>query len=241
VLLYDPTKGETAQTANLATTLAKQGVALAPRPPPAPQQVLDAAFQRALERVSSVDPSLTEAFSAMLRRSKSNANNDNGKGGSSSSSARKQDNEESERTLAQALAALSGLSHLQPPRSLLTADQNDRTVRVWRTKDEEAMKKAKSMQVEAEPTSVEPTVEEKDAKKGAKKKTTAAAASKATAKQSSKSSNDDEFTVEEEVNEEEEGSRDQQSATVAANDDLPNVVRPAEVTKLVKTLGLGKV
>jgi uncharacterized protein (UPF0179 family) len=123
----------------------------------------------------------------------------------------------------------------------LTADQNDRTVRVWRTKDEEAMKKAKSMQVEAEPTSVEPTVEEKDAKKGAKKKTTAAAASKATAKQSSKSSNDDEFTVEEEVNEEEEGSRDQQSATVAANDDLPNVVRPAEVTKLVKTLGLGKV
>jgi len=229
VLLYDPTKGETAQTANLAATLAKQGVHLAPRPPPAPQQVLDAAFQRALERASSVDPALSEAFITMLRRSRAT-----GAGASIVA------DEKSELALAQALAALSGLFKLQPPRSLLTADQNDRTVRVWRTNDEEALKQAKIMAVEVEMQApVETEVEEKDAKKSKKKG--AAAAPKASSKLSSKSSNGGEFTVVEE-DEEAEGQDGPNSAAAGVNDDGPsNLVRPAEVTRLVKALGLGKV
>lgn len=149
--------------------------------------------------------------------------------------------EKSELALAQALAALSGLSQLQPPRSLLTADQNDRTVRVWRTKDEEALKQAKTMEAAAEvETPGETDVEAREAKKSTKK---GAATPKASSKLSSQSSNGgDTFTVVEEDEEAEESQDEPNSVAVGANNgDSPNVVRPAEVTRLVKALGLGKV
>lgn len=135
--LYDPTAGET----KLLPQLAKgAGVEITVVSPPSPEQTMQAAVARAVERSCEVhEGDLVAFFKSRIPAAVENmrahpstaallsVGNDErgGRGGVSAS-----DDRLTELLLARALAALSGLGSLAPARSLLTADAAQRTVLV---------------------------------------------------------------------------------------------------------------
>lgn len=130
IVLYDRTQGE-------STTLNKLGeemkdlhsIVIMPRQLPSPCEVMDASYERVMRLCTDFGtgtPNLVRYFAGKLSdEMKANT-------GGTITSASSNDNEMFLiHRLATAMASLSGLDDVVPPRSLLTADSGDRTIRVW--------------------------------------------------------------------------------------------------------------
>jgi superfamily II DNA/RNA helicase len=123
IILYDPAAGE----GKLLPELEKEldhcfGIHIQPRSLPSPSEVMEASYIRAkrvCEDVAAGDDNFLSYFRGKVESELVH-------------SASSHDREEAlMMRLAAAMAALSGLGGAVTPRSLLTADTRDRTVRVW--------------------------------------------------------------------------------------------------------------
>ena len=128
IMFYDRFQGEGNTLKDLQDEMLRlRGVEILPKALPSPGEVMESLYHRALQRCMKFDEEgktdLVQYFENRLM-----------KGGdlleqSDSGSIRTEAN--LIRRLAAAMAALSGLEDVVPPRSLLTANPSDRTIRVW--------------------------------------------------------------------------------------------------------------
>ena len=134
ILLFDRFQGEASTLSKLQREMeAMKGIAIVPRQLPSPSDVMKASYDRAFRRCEEFgnrenSQSLVQYFIDGLSRDLH------------SSGGNEMTTSDRERLLLQrcatAMAALSGLEEAVPPRSLLTADPRDRTVRVWNNSSE---------------------------------------------------------------------------------------------------------
>ena len=121
ILFYDSSVGERSTMTKLKEEMKRiKDVDILPRPLPTPNEVMDASFNRAIVRCQGFRNEITDE---LVQYFKDRLTED---GISSDAS----DNVLLDR-LACAMAALSGLPQAVRARSLLTADQRDRTIRIW--------------------------------------------------------------------------------------------------------------
>ena len=121
ILFYDSSVGERSTMTKLKEEMKRiKDVDILPRPLPTPNEVMDASFNRAIVRCQGFRNERTDE---LVQYFKDRLTED---GISSDAS----DNVLLDR-LACAMAALSGLPQAVRARSLLTADQRDRTIRIW--------------------------------------------------------------------------------------------------------------
>eukprot|EP00956_Cyclotella_meneghiniana_P012835 scaffold18279_cov54-Cyclotella_meneghiniana.AAC.2 len=121
ILFYDSSVGERSTMTNLKEEMKRiKDVDILPRPLPTPNEVMDASFNRAIVQCQGFRNEITDE---LVQYFKDRLTED---GISSDAS----DNVLLDR-LACAMAALSGLPQAVRARSLLTADQRDRTIRIW--------------------------------------------------------------------------------------------------------------
>lgn len=128
IMLYDRFQGEGNTLKDLQDEMLRlRDVEILPKALPSPGDVMDALYHRALQRCTKFDEEgkadLVQYFENRLM-----------KGGDlleHSDSGSIQTEAMLIRRLAAAMAALSGLEDVVPPRSLLTANPSDRTIRVW--------------------------------------------------------------------------------------------------------------
>jgi len=125
ILLYDRSQGEGTTLPKLQEEL--QAIEIMPRQLPSPSEVMEASYNRAFRRCEQFGgregtQSLVKYFADRLSE---DLTSDEFQVGT---------NEREMiiiQRLATAMAALSGLDEAVPPRSLLTSDPRDRTIRVW--------------------------------------------------------------------------------------------------------------
>jgi hypothetical protein len=128
-MLYDRFQGEGSTLKDLQDEMLRlRGVEILPKALPSPGEVMESLYHRALQRCMKFDEEgktdLVQYFENRLM-----------KGGDlleHSDSGSIQTEAMLIRRLAAAMAALSGLEDVVPPRSLLTANPSDRTIRVWK-------------------------------------------------------------------------------------------------------------
>lgn len=127
VTLYDPSEGEWKLIPNLQQDLLSNfGIEMKPKPLPSPSSVMEASYNRARAGCNnkSSDKDLHSYFMEKLS--------------SEMDEVPKEEREEYLLSnLAAAMASLSGLDSVVTPRSLLTADSADRTIRVWSEEDKD--------------------------------------------------------------------------------------------------------
>ena len=138
IVLYDGSQGERTTLMKLQEEMKKlKGVDIMARQLPSPGEVMDASYSRAFahceEFVSrqAVDGSSSDGAQLLVQYFADRLTED-----LSSSEPTNEREEALMQRLATAMAALSGLDGAVPPRSLLTADPRDRTIRVWNDSDE---------------------------------------------------------------------------------------------------------
>lgn len=100
----------------------KKGVDIMPRSLPSPREIMDASYDRAFSRCKEFENESTQDLVQYFRDRLVEDQVAGTEAGSESNLVDK---------LACAMAALSGLPEAVRPRSLLTADPRDRTIRVW--------------------------------------------------------------------------------------------------------------
>jgi superfamily II DNA/RNA helicase len=129
IVLYDRTQGESTTLNKLREEMKDlHSIVIMPRQLPSPCEVMDASYERVMRLCTDFGTGtkgLVRYFAGKLS-DEMKANNNEMTTASSS------DNEMFLiHRLATAMASLSGLDDVVPPRSLLTADPGDRTIRVW--------------------------------------------------------------------------------------------------------------
>ena len=126
-MLYDRSQGEAATLAKLQVEMDRlHGIEIMTRSLPSPKEVMEASYERAVSRCVGFEErkadgdgqSLVQYFADRLSQDLE-------------ASGEGESEEKLVHRLAAAMAALSGLDGVVPPRSLLTADPRDRTIRVW--------------------------------------------------------------------------------------------------------------
>ena len=133
ILLYDRSQGEGSTLKGLQDEMIRlRGAEILPKTLPSPGEVMNAAYQRALQRFEKFDKEgegydrekqdLVQYFENRLMKDVLVEHSDSGPSQTESLLMKR---------LAAAMAALSGLEEIVPPRSLLTANPSDRTIRVW--------------------------------------------------------------------------------------------------------------
>jgi len=135
ILLYDRSQGEGTTLPKLQEEMENlQGIQIKPRKLPSPSEVMEASYDRAFRRCEEFGSSegahgLVRYFADRLSEDMSDSVERSAEDGAN--------NKESllMHRLATAMAALSGLEEVVPPRSLLTSNPKDRTIRVWRNDD----------------------------------------------------------------------------------------------------------
>lgn len=130
ILLFDRSQGEGATLPKLQAEMKEmKGLEITPRQLPSPSEVMQASCDRAFRRCEDFGgrdgtQSLVQYFADRLAQELAS----DGEDGTTTN--------EKERLLLQrcatAMAALSGLEEAVPPRSLLTSDPRDRTLRAWK-------------------------------------------------------------------------------------------------------------
>lgn len=140
ITLYDGSQGERTTLMKLQEEMKDlKNVDIMPRQLPSPSEVMAASYERAFSRCEEFErvqtgggsgggeQSLVQYFADRLSRDLN----------SSDETMSTDDREQFlMRRLSMAMAALSGLDGVVPPRSLLTADPRDRTIRVWNDSNE---------------------------------------------------------------------------------------------------------
>jgi superfamily II DNA/RNA helicase len=132
IILYDRSQGEGTTLKGLQDEMIRlRGVEILPKTLPSPGEVMNAAYHRALQRFEKFDKEgednrekqdLVQYFEKRLMKDILFEHSDSGPSQTESLLMTR---------LAAAMAALSGLEDVVPPRSLLTANPSDRTIRVW--------------------------------------------------------------------------------------------------------------
>jgi len=133
IILYDRSQGEGTTLKGLQDEMIRlRGVEILPKTLPSPGDVMNAAYHRALQRFEKFDKEgednrdkqeLVQYFQKRLMKDILFEHSDSGPSQTVSLLMMR---------LAAAMAALSGLEEVVPPRSLLTANPADRTIRVWK-------------------------------------------------------------------------------------------------------------
>lgn len=127
VVLYDRSQGEATTLEKLQDDMDRlHGVEITPRQLPSPSEVMDASYDRVLRLCEGFEgPDKADNTQPLVRYFADKLSRD------LTASVDPSENESLLiHRLAAAMAALSGLDNAVPPRSLLTADPRDRTVRV---------------------------------------------------------------------------------------------------------------
>ena len=124
VLFYDSSLGERTTLKKLEAEMMRlKGVDISPRPLPSPHEVMDASYERAFQRCDEFG---SESTNELVQYFKDRLIKD----GFSEADIGTENSVLLDK-LASAMAALSGLPEAVRPRSLLTANPGDRTIRVW--------------------------------------------------------------------------------------------------------------
>jgi superfamily II DNA/RNA helicase len=130
IVLYDRTQGESTTLNKLREEMKDlHSIVIMPRQLPSPSEVMDASYERVMRLCTDFGtgtPNLVRYFAGKLS-DEMKANN----GGETTTSSSSDNAMFLIHRLATAMASLSGLDDVVPPRSLLTADPGDRTIRVW--------------------------------------------------------------------------------------------------------------
>ena len=132
ILMYDTAQGEGTTLTKLKEDMKQlRNIEIEPRQLPSPSEVMEASYNRALLRCENLGrlAQNTEGTQSLVQFFTDRWSKD--LSFDESSEERTNDKELLLHRLAVAMAALSGLDEIVPPRSLLTADQRDRTIRVW--------------------------------------------------------------------------------------------------------------
>mmetsp|Transcript_41275 Transcript_41275/g.46911 ORF Transcript_41275/g.46911 Transcript_41275/m.46911 type:complete len:723 (+) Transcript_41275:42-2210(+) len=124
IVLYDPSEGETRLMPHLEKELSSSGIKIKSRSLPSPKDIMEASYTQAV-RVCNNMQSIDDVTSFFKEKIVSDMN--------ITTSTSERENELISR-LSEAMAALSGLRKVVTSRSLLTADEKERTVRVWSDK-----------------------------------------------------------------------------------------------------------
>jgi superfamily II DNA/RNA helicase len=129
IVLYDRGQGEGNTLKHLQDEMIRlRGVHILPMTLPSPGEIMNASYLRALQRCEKFDEdtggklALVQYFEKRLMKDVLSEHSDSGPSQKESILLRR---------LAAAIAALSGLDEVVSPRSLLTANPSDRTIRVW--------------------------------------------------------------------------------------------------------------
>ena len=127
IMLYDRLQGEGNTLKDLQDEMLRlRGVEILPKALPSPSDVMDALYHRSLQRCVKLDEEgktdLVQYFENRLVEGDLFEHSDSGSIQTEAMLIKR---------LAAAMAALSGLEDVVPPRSLLTANPSDRTIRVW--------------------------------------------------------------------------------------------------------------
>lgn len=137
ILLYDPSQGERTTLMKLEGEVKnlQSSIDIMPRQLPSPSEVMEASYDRAMLRCeeygrSAQTEDARDGTESLVQYFTARLSNDL----KSDECFEVAGNERESflvHRLASAMAALSGLDGIVPPRSLLTADPGDRTIRVW--------------------------------------------------------------------------------------------------------------
>eukprot|EP00577_Skeletonema_sp_RCC1716_P005843 CAMPEP_0113376284 /NCGR_PEP_ID=MMETSP0013_2-20120614/2549_1 /TAXON_ID=2843 ORGANISM="Skeletonema costatum, Strain 1716" /NCGR_SAMPLE_ID=MMETSP0013_2 /ASSEMBLY_ACC=CAM_ASM_000158 /LENGTH=778 /DNA_ID=CAMNT_0000258359 /DNA_START=86 /DNA_END=2422 /DNA_ORIENTATION=- /assembly_acc=CAM_ASM_000158 len=132
IMLYDRSQGEGTTLTGLQEEMKRiRGIDILPKTLPSPREVMNSAYHRALQRFEKFDADgeddrekqdLVQYFENRLMQDVHFDHSDSGPSQTESLLMKR---------LAAAMAALSGLEEIVPPRSLLTANPSDRTIRAW--------------------------------------------------------------------------------------------------------------
>lgn len=132
IMLYDRSQGEGTTLKGLQEEMKRlRGVEISPKTLPSPGEVMNSAYHRALQRFEKFDTDgeddlekqqLVQYFEKRLMQDVLLDHSDTEPSPTESLLMKR---------LAAAMAALSGLEEVVPPRSLLTANPSDRTIRAW--------------------------------------------------------------------------------------------------------------
>lgn len=132
IMLYDRSQGEGTTLKGLQEEMKRlRGVEILPKTLPSPGEVMNSAYHRALQRFEKFDTdgeddldkqNLVQYFEKRLMQDVLLDHSNTEPSPTESLLMRR---------LAAAMAALSGLEEVVPPRSLLTANSSDRTIRAW--------------------------------------------------------------------------------------------------------------
>jgi len=132
IMLYDRSQGEGTTLKGLQEEMKRiRGIEILPKTLPSPGEVMNSAYHRALQRFEKFDTDgendrekqdLVQYFENRLMQDVHFDHSDAGPSQTESFLMKR---------LAAAMAALSGLEEIVPPRSLLTANPSDRTIRAW--------------------------------------------------------------------------------------------------------------
>ena len=129
IVLYDRTQGETTTLNKLEKEMKDlHSIEIMPRQLPSPCEVMDASYERVMRLCTDFGtgtPSLVCYFAGKL------SDEIKANGGETTTASSSDKEMFIIHRLATAMASLSGLDDIVPPRSLLTADPGDRTIRVW--------------------------------------------------------------------------------------------------------------
>lgn len=142
ILLIDRSQGEGTTLPKLKEEMMRSsGVEIRPRQLPSSSDVMKASYERAFRRCEEVENNRGEGARSLVRYFVDSMSNDlcmpeEGSGGDGLG--RTERESFLMHRLATAMAALSGLEEAVSPRSLLTYDPRDRTIRVYRRKDDDS-------------------------------------------------------------------------------------------------------
>ena len=130
IMFYDRSQGEGSTLKGLQEEMRRlRGVEILPKTLPSPSEVMNSAYHRSLKRFDKFDTEddeklqLVQYFEDRMLKDVRFEQSDTELG---------QTERLLMRQLASAMAALSGLDEVVPPRSLLTANPSERTIRVWK-------------------------------------------------------------------------------------------------------------
>ncbi|KAL7534295.1 hypothetical protein ACHAXR_005789, partial [Thalassiosira sp. AJA248-18] len=137
ILLYDRSQGEGTTLTKLQEEMKSlKGLEIVPRQLPSPSEVMDASYDRASLRCENFERRMQteeagDGAQSLVQYFLDRLSKDLNSGDGSLELGTNEKETLLVHRLATAMAALSGLDEVVPPRSLLTADPRDRTIRVW--------------------------------------------------------------------------------------------------------------